>query len=110
MGGGLTGFFLEMSVHYFHDIRDGGVSQVKTAFDQSHFSLNTILVLKSASLSLLEGSHDLKSFECSVSCFHRFKAQGGFDQPFEFSMIGFQPVIEVLDLSMLSFRRQFAFL
>ena len=41
-------------------------------------------------------AHDLEALDRSVSGLHRLEAPGGTDQPFERTMIGLDPVVEVL--------------
>ena len=55
--------------------------------DKTHFALDAGLVSPETVLSFFKGAHDLKSLESGIRCFHGFKAQSGFDESFEFSMV-----------------------
>ena len=61
-------------------------------------------------MSFFKSAHDLESLESGIRGFHGFKAQSGFDESFEFSMVRFQAIIEVFHLSMLGFWREFPLL
>jgi hypothetical protein len=46
-------------------------------------------------------AHDLEALDRGVRGLHRLEAPGGTDQPFERTMIGLDPVVEVLRRALL---------
>jgi hypothetical protein len=52
----LVDLVFEVLAGYFQDFRYGAVTQVEAAFNETHFSLDSGLILKSFALTFLENA------------------------------------------------------
>ncbi len=70
------------------------------SFNQTDFSCQALSLFPSIHLTFSKHLHHLKTLECGIRGFHGLETQGRYNQAFEFTVIGFNIVVEVFNLSM----------
>ena len=68
--------------------------EIEEFVDESHFACDP--GFDQDAMAAPDHAHDLEALDRGVSGLHRLEAPGGTDQPFERTMIGLDPVVEVL--------------
>jgi len=81
-----------------HDAR----SNAEDTFDHALFTDGVAGQVEGQGLPFSQGAHDLKSLDRGIGRFHRLKPAHRFDQLFQIAVVGFDDVVEILDLPVLN--------
>src|SRR3546814_16434491 len=87
-----------MVVEHAHGLRQRRGPNAKSSLHKAHLAPDAGLQAPGASLSFAQGSHDFESLDRGIGRGDRFETAHRLDQYLELSVIGLDPVIEILHL------------
>ncbi len=81
-------------------LRERAGSEPERTLDEACLATDVAGDIKGSGLSLAQRAHHLEALDRGVGCFQRLEAANRTNQLLQLAMVGLQPVVQVLDLSM----------